>query len=143
MGEIHRAVQGVDDPAAGGLYGVALPGQAGVSGFRGSRSGRGRRLDNPLPCRLFRQKAVVREVLLNHPDDEFLAFVVGLGHRIDGPLHGDLMGLVVILAHHRARGQGGLPPDLGDFIRHGFDSYLSGSGGFFFNRRWTPTPINK
>jgi hypothetical protein len=67
---------------------------------------------------LLGQKAVVRENLANHPDDNFLALEIGLGHRVDGPFHGNLMGLMVILAHHRAGGQGGLPPDLSDFIPH-------------------------
>jgi hypothetical protein len=93
-----------------------------VADFRDSR---GRLSYIPLPSLLFRQKPVVREGLANHPNDDFLALEIGLGNRVDGAFHGNLMGFGVILAHHRACGQGGLPPDLGDFIRHGFDSLPS------------------
>jgi len=116
VGKIDRAVQRVDDPAAGWRR-VGLPGQAGVSMAGSSRDSRGR-LSYILPYPLLGQKAVVREGLADHRDDDFLALEIGLGHRIDGPFHGDLMGFGIILAHHPACGQCGLPPDLGDFIRH-------------------------
>ncbi len=60
------------------------------------------------------------KALADQGNDHLLGLEVAFRHRVDDPFHGDLMGLVVILAQHRARGQGRAASYLDHFFQHFF-----------------------
>jgi len=90
-----------------GLKGSLSQAKAGMSVFPGSGAAA---LIPPLPSPPPETRGPGS--LAEHRQDNFLALEIGLGNRVDGPFHGNLMGLVVILAHHRALRPGRLAPDL-------------------------------
>jgi hypothetical protein len=78
---------------------------------------------------------MVRKGLADYPHNQRLTLVIGFGHRVDDAFHGDLVGFLVVEAHDRAGGQGGLPPDLGYFVRHVSLPRLLGLVGYLASER--------